>query len=123
MGSDVKVMTVAERPTAVVAAVTTWQEFPARWKPMLDQVYACLRRHGSARQGCNVMFYRDDPPYAEVGVELISPCALDHPVVRSALPGGETAMTVHRGPYENLGAAHAAVTRWCADAGDLWRLA
>ncbi len=59
---------VTERPTAVIAATTNWRDFPSQWKPMLDQVYACLRRHGSAGQGYNVMLYKDDVPNAEVGV-------------------------------------------------------
>jgi len=98
-----------------------------RWRPMLDEVYACLRRHGSAHQGCNVMLYKDDVPNVEVGVELIAPCVLDGPVIRSALPAGEVAMTVHRGPYEDLGAAYESLTRWCADndravAGPRWEV-
>lgn len=121
MEPAVLVTTVAERPTAVIAAVTTWQDFPSQWKPMLDQVYACLSRHGSARQGCNIMLYWDATPRVEVGVEvgveLIAPCVLDSPVIRSALPAGQAAMTVHRGPYGELGRAHQAVAQWCAARG------
>jgi effector-binding domain-containing protein len=117
MEPAVTVATVPERPTAVVAAVTTWQDFPSQWKPMLDQVYACLSRHGSAGQGCNIMLYKDATPQVEVGVELIAPCALDSPVIRSSLPAGQVAMTVHRGPYGELGRAHEAVAQWCAASG------
>ena len=117
MEPPVTVTTVPERPTAVVAAVTTWQDFPSQWKPMLDQVYACLSRHGSAGQGCNIMLYKDATPQVEVGVELIAPCVLDSPVIRSSLPAGQVAMTVHRGPYGELGRAHEAVARWCAADG------
>ena len=117
MQPDVMVTFVTERPTAVVAATSTWQHFPAQWKPMLDQVYACLGRHGSPRQGPNVMVYRDDIPKVEVGVELVAPCLLAAPVVRSALPAGEAARIVHRGPYQDLGAAHGTVRQWCAAAG------
>jgi effector-binding domain-containing protein len=37
----------------------------------------------------------------------------------SALPAGQVAMTVHWGPYSELGAAHRAVTDWywCAAQG------
>ena len=111
------VTTAAGRPTAVVAATTSWQDFPAQWKPMLDQVYACLRRHNSPRQGPNVMLYKNDTPQVEVGVELIAPCVLDSPVVRSALPAGEVAMTIHRGPYQDLRTAHDTVRQWCAAEG------
>jgi effector-binding domain-containing protein len=115
--ADVTVRSVTARPTAVVAATTTWRDFPIRWRPMLDEVYACLRRHHSAKQGCNVMLYKDDVPNVEIGVELLAPCELDGPVVLSALPAGEVAMTVHRGPYEDLGSAYDRLKQWCADNG------
>ena len=38
-------------PTAVVAATTTWREFPSLWKELLDEVWACLRA-GGITHGC-----------------------------------------------------------------------
>ena len=62
MSHEVRVTQVAARPTAVVAAATTWQEFPALWKELLDEVWACLRA-GGVRGGCrNVMLYLDELP-------------------------------------------------------------
>lgn len=117
MTPDVTVMRVAERPTAVVAATTTWPEFPALWRPLLDQVYACVRdRHGT-KQGRNVMLYLDDVPHVEVGVEFTVPCPLDAPVMASSLPAGEVAVAVHRGPYAGLGSVHDAVHQWSAADG------
>ena len=43
---EVTVTDVAARPTAVVAAATTWQEFPSLWGKLLDEVWACLRAGG-----------------------------------------------------------------------------
>lgn len=112
---------VQARPTAVVAATTTWQAFPALWKTLLDEVWACLRA-GGIQRGCpNIMLYRDDAPHGElaveVGVELRVPCPLTGRVVHSVLPAGRVAMTVHRGGYVGLGAAHRAVLGWCAAQG------
>jgi effector-binding domain-containing protein len=104
---------VAARPTAVVAAATTWEEFPALWSKLLDEVWACLRSGGITRGCRNVMLYLDDVPHVEVGVELTQPCPLIGQVVASSLPAGGAAMTVHRGPYDGLEAAHRAVIRWC----------
>jgi effector-binding domain-containing protein len=64
-----------------------------------------------------VMLYLDDVPHVEIGVELIRPTVLDGPVIESSLPAGEAAWTVYRGPYEQLGAAHDRVKRWCAEQG------
>ncbi|MEV6235417.1 GyrI-like domain-containing protein [Lentzea sp. NPDC051838] len=112
--APVNVTVVAARPTAVVAATTTWAEFPRLWQPMLDEVWACLRA-GGITSGCrNIMLYRDDAPNVEVGVELTVPCPLTGRVVASELPAARVAHTVHIGPYDELGAAHQAVLTWCA---------
>ena len=111
MGHEVTVADLEARPTAVVAATTTWREFPALWKELLDDVWACLRAAGIGRGCRNVMLYKDDRPRVEVGVELRVPCPLTCPVVASSLPAGRVASTVHRGPYAELGAAHQAVLK------------
>src|SRR5690349_11675627 len=117
MSYQIEVKDVAARPTAVVAAATTWQAFPALWKELLDDVWACLRA-GGVHRGCpNVMLYLDDVPHVEVGVELRAPCPLTGRVVASALPAGQVAMTVHRGGYAGLALAHRAVSDWCAAHG------
>jgi effector-binding domain-containing protein len=108
---------VEPRPTAVVPATTTWQEFPRLWKELLDEVWACLRA-GGVQRGCrNVMLYLDDAPHVEVGVVLTRACPLVGRVVASSLPGGRVATAVHRGSYEGLGSAHQAVREWCRDRG------
>ncbi|HEY0499989.1 MAG TPA: GyrI-like domain-containing protein [Kutzneria sp.] len=113
----VTVQDVEARPTAVVAATTTWREYPALWKPMLDEVWACLRA-ADIHRGCrNIMLYLDDTPSVEVGVELLQPCPLTGRVVSSSLPAGRVATTVHYGSYAGLGAAHDAVIAWCAAEG------
>lgn len=120
MSYDVRVTDQPRRPIAAVAATTTWPEFPGLWRGMLDEVYACLRQAG-ARGGCNVMLYRslpgDDRFAVQVGVEVIAPFQLSGRVEASALPSGFAAGTTHRGPYGELGAAHQAVLRWCAEQG------
>jgi effector-binding domain-containing protein len=113
----VSAIDVVARPTAVVAETTTWQEFPLLWGRLLGEVWACLRAAG-IDQGCrNVMLYLDDVPHVEVGVELTVPCPLTGRVVASALPAGQAAMTVHRGGYAGLAAAHQAVDEWCRAEG------
>lgn len=114
---EVITRTVAARPTLVVAARTTWSEFPTVWPPMLDEVWGCLRSAG-VTGGCpNVMLYRDDLPHIEIGVLTADPIPLTGRAVRSVLPAGTIASTRHRGPYAGLGEAHDAVRRWCGDRG------
>jgi effector-binding domain-containing protein len=117
MRYKVTVTDVAARPTAVVAATTTWQEFPTLWRTLLDEVWTCLHAGGTTRGCRNIMLYWDDTPRVEVGVELLVPCPLTGRVVASALPTGQVAMTTHYGPYAGLAAAHQAVSDWCAAEG------
>jgi effector-binding domain-containing protein len=117
MGYEVNETAVAARPTAVVPATTSWEEYPTIWLGLLNEVWACLRA-GGIQSGCrNVMLYLDEVPHVEVGVELTQPCPLTGQVVASTLPGGTVAMTLHWGPYAGLGAAHDAVKQWCQASG------
>ncbi len=114
MGYEVRRVTSAARPTAVVVRATSWEEFPTLWMHLLDQVYAFLPSSRVRQTGHNVMLYLDDRPTVEVGVEVDGPFTADGPVVASLLPAGEAATTLHRGPYDRLGEAHDAVRDWCA---------
>jgi hypothetical protein len=105
-----KITTVAPRATAVVAATTTWQEFPGVWPRLLDEVYAAVRPQAPPRRWENVMLYRDDPPSVEVGVVDPEPDFRSAGrVVVSELPGGTVATTVHHGDYALLGRTHEAL--------------
>jgi len=114
---EVSVADVPARRTAVVAAATTWQEFPTLWGELLGEVWACLRAGGIERGCRNVMLYLDGAPHVEVGVLLDRPCPLTGRVVASTLPAGTAATTVHRGSFADLGAAHDAVVSWCGAQG------
>lgn len=117
MRCQVSVAEVVARPTAVVPATITWQEFPKLWQVLLDEVWTCLRAGGVERGYPNVMLYLDDTPRVEVGVELRVPCLLTGRVVASELPAGQVAMATHRGPYAGLAVAHRAVLDWCVAQG------
>jgi hypothetical protein len=117
----VELVDASARPTAVVAATTTWPEFPGLWKVLLDEVYAVV--DGKT----NVMLYRDDVPHVEVGVLAPAGFVPRGRVIASALPGGRVARAVHRGPFTELHAAHRAVLDWCAahdrqPAGPRWEV-
>jgi effector-binding domain-containing protein len=117
MKYEVTITDVVARPTAVVAATCTWQEFPKLWGRLLGEVWACLNAGGIYRGCRNVMLYWDDVPNVEVGVLLDQPCRLTGQVVASALPAGAAATTIHRGSFGDVGLAHDAVVRWCATHG------
>ena len=117
MGYEVVVRDVDARPTAVVRTTTTWESWPTEWFAMSSEVWACLRAAGIVRGCPNVMLYLDDVPRVEVGVWLRVECELTGRVVRSALPAGRVAATLHRGSFHEVGDAHRAVIDWCAAHG------
>src|SRR6516165_10282039 len=124
MTSDVTVKTVEPTPTAVVVAATTWAEFPAMWRPMLDKVWSFLRSgapEGLYQQGHNIMLYKDDVPNVEVGVEVSGSFNATGHVVALTLPGGLVATATHSGPIAKIGDTHRAVREQSAASG--YRLA
>jgi effector-binding domain-containing protein len=115
MPVEVTVRTVDPTPTAVVAASTTWAEFPKVWGPMLDKVWGFLRGdapEGLYTHGHNIMLYADDVPSVEVGVQVNGSFAPAGSVVPSALPGGLAATATHTGPVAEIGGTHQAVRAW-----------
>jgi effector-binding domain-containing protein len=108
----------------VVAGATTWEDFSSTWRSMLDEVYAAVRAPhsdsavaGGAGRWQTVMLYKDDVPNVEVGVLASGSFSPTGHVITSVLPGGATAVTMHRGPYAELEAAHRAVRDWCRERG------
>ena len=129
----VRFVTVAARPTAVVAQTTTWSEFPKLWGPLLGQVYEFVRARpelatgDDAERWQNVMLYKDQQPDVEVGVLVSGPFQPHGRVIPSALPAGEVATATHRGDYAKLGVTHEAVRDHAAAhgrelAGPCWEI-
>jgi hypothetical protein len=115
MTVDVRANTVEPTPTAVVAAATTWAEFPTIWLPMLDEVWSFLRGvapEGLYKDGHNIMLYKDDVPNVEVGVQVSGVFDPVGHVVASTLPGGLVATATHTGPIAEIGHTHQAVCDW-----------
>ena len=100
MAHDVKVVTVRDCPTAVVACTTTWDKFPTLWKGLLNQVWAFLANTDLRTDGHNIMLYRDvgTALQVEVGVQVVRAFESAGAVVPSKLPAGRAAMTTHGVP-------------------------
>ena len=115
MSGEVSVRNVEPTPTAVVAAATTWAEFPSLWGPMLGEVWGFLRGGAPAglyQRGHNIMLYQDDVPNVEVGVQVTGSFEPVGRVVPSALPGGLVATATHTGPIAEIGNTHQLVGGW-----------
>jgi len=98
-------------PTAVIRHRVRKEEFSRVVPASCGAVWEALRAQG-LRGGHNVALYREAGAVVEAGVELLTPFASAGDIVISELPGGTAATTTHLGPYQALGAAHAAVQQW-----------
>jgi DNA gyrase inhibitor GyrI len=117
----VTLVEVEPRRTAVVAATVAWEDFPALWGPMLDEVYTFVRQcpeFAAAVEGTpgprwtNVMLYRGEAPNVEVGVLAPSAFTPRGGISASELPGGRAATASHRGDPATIGATHDAVRQY-----------
>ena len=116
MAYSIAVQRVAPRALASVHERMAIRDVPARFRPLLDQVYAAAKQHAIALDGQNVFVYRTGTaPLADVefGVGVAGPFAPVGRVTCSQVPAGEVATTTHWGDYAALGAAHDAVVGWC----------
>ena len=110
---NVSLLTVDAQLTAVIAETTTWEAYPETWPRLLDEVWSAVRsRRAEVAPGRNVMFYKDDVPNVEVGVEVAGSFAPLGRVIASALPAGPVAMATHRGSWD-VGPTHRAVIDEC----------
>jgi effector-binding domain-containing protein len=88
------------------------------WKPALDKVWAFLRANQVPNSGQNVFLYHHPERSGEAmdidfGVQVPDSFENKGEVICVQTPSGEVAQTVHIGPYDRLGEAHAAIHQWC----------
>jgi effector-binding domain-containing protein len=101
---------------AVVRREVSRAELVAAVRDGCGRAFAFARRH-HLQAGRNVAVYWDGRIRLDAGVELPAIFAEEEGIVRSATPPGLTAFVAHLGPYDQLGAAHAAIREWCSAQG------
>jgi effector-binding domain-containing protein len=103
---------------AAVRAVVLAGGVAGAWKPALDKVWAFLRTNQVSNSGLNVFYYHHplragEAMNVDFGVEVPKSFDDEAGIKCVATPAGEVAQTVHVGPYNRLGEAHAAIHEWC----------
>jgi effector-binding domain-containing protein len=103
--------------TAVIRSRVPANEL-ARFVPTAcGEVWSFVRAAGLPRPGRHVALYLDGQGSVEVGAEVSELFAGNERVHCSQLPAGRVATTVHFGPYQRVGDAHAAIREWCSQHG------
>jgi effector-binding domain-containing protein len=137
MPYDVQIRHVPQQAFAAVRCRANSHTLGDRIMALLSEVWDVLKHADVKHMGHNVVLYWDEPGKAllftdagvpiEVGVQVVAPFKRMGRVVCAAIPGGAVATVVHRGLYQKLSEAHAAVRRWCVEhdyalAGPNWEI-
>jgi effector-binding domain-containing protein len=113
---DVRLAELASVTLAVVRRQVSRADLSAAVRDGCGRAFAFARSH-NLNPGRNVAVYWDGGIRLDAGVELPGLFAEGEGIVRSATPGGLTALVTHIGPYSQLSAAHAAIREWCSSQG------
>jgi effector-binding domain-containing protein len=119
---SVTVQTVPPRKLAAVRREVAIGGVGAAWGPALDKVWAFLRSQPGLRtDGHNIFLYHhsapDGPIQCDFGVEVTRAFERAGEVYATETPTGEAAVAVHRGSYDRMHEAHAAIREWMAVSG------
>ncbi|NTU79645.1 MAG: MerR family transcriptional regulator [Chloroflexales bacterium] len=112
--SSYDVVVKAVEPQLVAAIRTIIPTYSAAGT-LFEELYAYLGQHGSgglpAIQDHNDE-YKERDPDVEAMVYLAAPVPAGGRIKVYTLPGATVASTMHRGPYEQMGQAYAALMAW-----------
>ena len=138
MTYEVELQRADARPMAAVRGTANVHNISKQIPALLSQVWEFLRASDVPHLGLNVVLYHSDPEQNELfftdtgipieaGVLVPGEFDANETVIRSELPQGQVATTVHFGPYDRLPAAHAAIRDWCSSnahalAGPNWEI-
>lgn len=98
-------------------------EFAAVLGELLPAVFQYVMGEGLAMAGPPYVRYMEQTAAflsVQAGIPLVEmpkPPGQETNIEVGELPGGPTATTIHRGPYETLGDSHMVLDRWMADNG------
>lgn len=118
---DIKVLSVAALPTAVVKSRVGFPQLATTIKSSLDAVYAALPDLDLKPWGHNIALYNGSlfpgPGDVEIGILVPRSFQAAGDVVPSELPGGEVVRTVHRGHYSTMRDSYERLEAWLAASG------
>lgn len=124
MSYEITTENLSETPIVLIRRRSDVDEITDVLAEALPAVFGYVMAQGWAMAGPPVVRLLERSPAfvtLEAAIPLVEPAPspIDHDEIEAgALPAGPALTTVHTGPYEDLGEAHAAIDRWMA-ANDL----
>jgi effector-binding domain-containing protein len=111
----------AEQPYVAIKAKVTMQEIGKAADQLAPQLFGWLGAHRIPPAGAPFFKYNviDMARQLEIewGVPVTIPIQADDRVLAGTLPAGRYSTLIHRGPYDGLVDANAALLKWVADSG------
>ena len=119
MGYTVTILQVAPQWIAAANVRANRSEVSKAMLGLLGRGWDFVRKSSIRNDGQNVAIYRGDGDgvIISAGPRVFEKFEGTGDVDCVAMPSGPAAATIHMGPYEQLGGAHAAVCEWCAANG------
>lgn len=125
MNYTIAIENVAPRILAAVRRRAIAADIPIVFAPALDQVWAFVRSHPGLRtDGHNVFLYHHASGHpatgmnVDFGVEVVRHFQAEGQICCVETPRARAAVTIHRGSYGGIPAAHQALHRWCRENGE-----
>jgi effector-binding domain-containing protein len=118
MTYEIGVMKRTEQPTLAITFSCTPDDIGERLGEVLPKVFRYAVENGANPDG---------PPYTrylemgeeswrvEAGVPVAAPAEGTDDIESTSLPGGSVLTAVHRGSYDDIGAAYEAMSQWLED--------
>jgi effector-binding domain-containing protein len=125
---EISTRTLVEQPAAVSSATLSIPEIGPWLEQTFGSIAGYLVQHDVAIAGPAFARYgmRDDDRFdVEAGFPTATPVAPQGDIAPGTLPGGPAAVTLHVGPYDQVGEAWEAIGAWVRDhdleaAADPW---
>jgi effector-binding domain-containing protein len=127
---EIKTHRLDPQHTAAIRVTAPPSEIGETFRSVLPEVTACLDGQGAAPAGppfARYFDYTEEEADFEAGFPVARPVSGSGRVEPGELPGGQAAVTLHRGPYEGLAEAHDEIGRWVLandhdPAGPVWEV-
>src|SRR5580698_1441358 len=115
MGYTITILNVAPQWIAAARSPLPKNEISATMLGLLGRAWGFVKKNGIKTDGQNVAIYRKD--VIEAGARVFERFEDSGEISCVATPSGLAAVTIHMGPYEQLGKAHGAIREWCKTNG------
>ena len=119
MSYEIEEQIIEPIPVLFIRRQVPTEQLAATFAEVLPAVFGYVMQSGADLAGAPFARYLDmaETTTVEAGCPVSGAAEASGEIELGEIPGGTVAMTIHRGPYEALGDAHAALQAWLLERG------